>query len=175
MIEEFIEATRGPRVQVRVLPQQAALYQSMFRWVTRRLDSMIGSGQPADRLLVVYSHAGQAETVSLDGGRTVIYDQYLGQIMNRLNRLLFENAPVTEVDAYLCKLFALRFLAAGRQREALEYAYVHFAWSEPAEQRGLRLLGRAAQVHAGPGMFRARATNWPIASFRTSRSPPTRR
>ncbi len=129
MIEEFIEATRGPRVQVRVLPQQAALYQSMFRWVTRRLDSMIGSGQPADRLLVVYSHAGQAETVSLDGGRTVIYDQYLGQIMNRLNRLLFENAPVTEVDAYLCKLFALRFLAAGRQREALEYAYVHFAWS----------------------------------------------
>ncbi len=130
MIEEFIEATRGPRVQVRVLPQQAEIYQSMFRWVTRRLHSMIGSGQPADRLLVLYSHAGQAETVSLDGERIVIYDQYLGQIMNRLNRLLFENAPVTEVDAYLCKLFALRYLCAGLPREALEYAALYHAWSD---------------------------------------------
>ena len=130
MIEEFIEATRGPRVQVRVLPQQAAIYQSMFRWVSRRLDSMIGSGEPADRLLVVYSHAGQAETVSMDGERIVVYDQYLGQIMNRLNRLLFESAPVVEVDAYLCKLFALRYLCAGRPREALEYAALYHAWSD---------------------------------------------
>jgi len=130
VIEEFIEATRGPRVQVRVLPEYAARYQSMFRWITKRLDTMIGSGQPADRLLVIYSHTGEAETVSLGGQRIVVFDQYLGQIMNRLNRLLFESAPVTEVDAYLCKLFALRFLCAGRPREALEYATLYHAWSE---------------------------------------------
>lgn len=130
MIEEFVEATRGSRFQAQVNPALATTYQSMFKWLIQRLNSLIRSGRPADRLFVVYTYTAQAETVDIDGQRIIIYDQYLGQVMNRLNRLLFEDAPVEEVDAYLCKMFALRFLAAGRQKEALEYAWLHHAWSD---------------------------------------------
>jgi len=130
VIEQFIEATRGSRSRAMVNPLLAATYEFNYHWITQRLSSMISSGIPADMLTVVYTPAAQAETVEIGGKRVIIYDQYLGQVMNRLNRLLFDQAEAREVDAYLCKLFALHFLASGRPAAALEYALIHVAWSD---------------------------------------------
>jgi hypothetical protein len=131
VIEQFIEATRGPGFRANVDPSLAATYQFNFRWIIRCLDSLISSGPyPVDRLLVVNTPAAQAETIEMGGERVIVYDQYLRQVMNTLNRLLFDQAEVREVDAYLCKLFALRYLASGRPSEAIEYACVYDCWSD---------------------------------------------
>jgi hypothetical protein len=66
------------------------------------------------------------------------------------------------VDACRCKLFALRYLCAGRPREALEYAALYHAWSD-------RLTDSDPVTSAERRKFTLalRAVSWWVVSTRT--------
>ena len=77
-------------------------------------------------LTVVYSALGHAETITLDTVH-LVYDQYLGQIFNSLNRFYYEERDYhrLRLNGYLHKLCASRALAAGRPGRALEHANIY--------------------------------------------------
>ena len=126
MIDAYLAATRGIDCQTRANQTLRAHYTRAFEWLTERLHTWIGSDLDVAELRVLYTPLAQADTFTLATKRYVIYDQYLGQVMNRLNRLLFEDATIQETDTYLSKIFAVRCLAAGQPATALGYAMLYF-------------------------------------------------
>jgi len=133
------------------------IYEWLFLTLRRNIDLIFSSTFVAPELTIVYTPIALSEAVLLDDHRHLLYDQYLGNILSRLNKLILEDAPPEMVDAYLYKLFALRHLAAGRLEQALECALRHFqlerdlpqepASEEPAEMRGRRFEQTILQEH----------------------------
>ncbi|MGN6131684.1 MAG: hypothetical protein ACTHOK_15185 [Nocardioidaceae bacterium] len=70
------------------------------------------------QLAVVYSMQSMPRFFSVSGTELLVYDQHLGQVLTQLTRLTVLGIEPELVDAYLAKLFALRFFVRGRLVEA---------------------------------------------------------
>lgn len=125
MIHNYLTATRGIGYKRSVNSKLAKYYDEIFSQLVAVLRLLLDEDFEPPDMVVAYTSFMYTETVTFQTHRYLVYDQYLGQVLNRLNRLVFENSPPTEVDAYLAKLFALRSLQAGKSTQALEYALVH--------------------------------------------------
>jgi hypothetical protein len=122
-IDDYLKATRGPTYS-RANPTLGAVYA---RYQELAFDALVGladSDLPPPGLYVVYTSQAQIETIRIRDETFIIFDQYLGQVLNRLNRLFFEGASPGEVDAYLYKLSALLALSTGSPEAALLNAAV---------------------------------------------------
>jgi hypothetical protein len=77
------------------------------------------------RLNVVYSSTRRAEQVTIEGQNWLVYDQYMGQTMNLLNRILLESEGDRPGLVYIHKILAERLLETGAKPEALFCAKVY--------------------------------------------------
>ncbi len=118
VISAYLALTRGHDFSEGVRTEQVALYKFAYDYGWRQLRALTGSQLNVPQLRTVYTSKAHAEAVSIGEHTYIVYDQYLGQIINRLSRLFFEDADPREVDAYLFKLFALRSLTQGQYQSA---------------------------------------------------------
>lgn len=118
-IDRFIATTRTNR-QDRVL---AASYELAIE----RLRSMAEHFGLQVEVKVVYSSARRIEHITLAGKNWLIYDQYMGQSMNLLNRLFIEAEDGNPALVYFHKVLAERLVEVGRLNEALHCS--KFYWN----------------------------------------------
>lgn len=148
--ETLIRIAYGSDCQVRVQPQLAQLYRqlSALLWslLTEKFQDQ-RTGRP--EVLVVHSPSARAMTIQMSGlPRYLVYDQYLGQVFNKLTRLALEDASTSEVDAYLMKLFAQRAYVSGDFRSAAAMGIAARARRPPATSPEEGLARRSRLVLA---------------------------
>lgn len=124
-IARYLTVTRGGHSLNSTLPQLVAAYKETFDRLIEILGAIFLVEIKPPPFVAVYSGIGHAETVLLRGQEHMVYDQYLGQTLNRLNRLFFEDANPNEVNAYLHKVYAARSLVSGKPGRALEHTVAH--------------------------------------------------
>jgi hypothetical protein len=74
-------------------------------------------------LKVVYTLQRSTEVMVLSGKEYLLYDQYLGQTMNMLNRILLNSESPMDAQMYSFKLLAERYALRGRFDWAMMFAY----------------------------------------------------
>lgn len=122
-LRRYLQASRGSSCLVVPKSKLPQLYADAFARLVTELGILVQGKITPPELILAYSATAHVETISLnDGGAVVVYDQYLGQVFNRLNRLYFEKAAEPEVSAYLHKLSAARCLVVGDPQAALRHA-----------------------------------------------------
>jgi hypothetical protein len=142
-VTAYLEATRGVHSLSGSHPTLSAHYQRTYQELASLLGEMVITDVEPPPLTVVHSPLAHAETMSTDRGPHLIYDQYLGQMLNRLNRLYLENSGRDEMNAYLHKVCASRALASGKPDRALMHAFIYAAVSSritPAPQGEAAIL-----------------------------------
>lgn len=110
-IDRLIAATRR-NVEHKV---QIPLYTS----VINRLRSVAEQFQLPIDVKVVYSTSRKVENVKVAGAYWLIYDQYMGQSINLLNRVFLEAFDANPALIYFHKVLAERLVEVGRLSEAL--------------------------------------------------------
>jgi hypothetical protein len=118
-IDRYIQATRFNRPD-RILSD---LYNKYYLPPVRRYAQFFG---PPVKIKVSYSSTRRAEHVTVEGQRWLVYDQYMGQTMNLLNRIFIEAQDEKPASTYLHKVFAERLLEVGQRYEALHCAEVYY-------------------------------------------------
>ncbi|GAB3757598.1 hypothetical protein GCM10027599_23920 [Yimella radicis] len=121
----YLSATRGPHCLSGGSPELTILYDGLYERLGKIVGELFGVQITPPILATIYSRVAHAETVSLGGRAYIVYDQYLGQVFNKLNRLFFEDSSPAEVHEYLHKLYAARGLACGRPQLAASHAVAH--------------------------------------------------
>lgn len=113
-IDRLIAATR--------LNVEARINWKLYETTVLRLESIAEQfGLPLN-VKVVYSSTRRVEHVTLAGEVWLIYDQYIGQTMNMLNRLFIEASNADPALAYFHKVLAERFVEVGQLASALHCA-----------------------------------------------------
>jgi hypothetical protein len=107
--EDCFDRVRGP-LRDHYGRLSVNLWQALLRGVPGSFD------QPT--LLVVHSPVCRSATIVGGGDRVLVYDQYLGQALNKLTRLYLSAADSPTVNATLAKLWAQREFVAGRNDQA---------------------------------------------------------
>ncbi|QFZ76382.1 hypothetical protein GFH48_26720 [Streptomyces fagopyri] len=147
----FISATRGSKSLDSALPELKHLYS---QFAAQALDYVRKIAHPQRlgslSLVPTYSCNPKAENFTLDGTTYVIYDQFGGQVFNKLNRFIFEPFEQRYIETYLHKLWACLNLANGAPRRALDHALCYsragkYRWLPLIEERETRALFTAAQ------------------------------
>ncbi|ELY2859672.1 hypothetical protein SMC83_002117 [Cronobacter sakazakii] len=126
-IDRLISATRLNDT-VRANPE---LYETTIL----RLKSIAEQlGLPLD-VKVVYSSSRRVEHITISGMVWLIYDQYLGQTMNMLNRLFIEAEDAHPSLVYFHKVLAERLVDAGQLANALHCAAAYHSSREVLRSR----------------------------------------
>lgn len=113
-IDRLVAATR--------LNVEARINWKLYETTVLRLKSIAEKfGLPLD-IKVVYSSARRVEHVTLAGEVWLIYDQYIGQTMNMLNRLFIEATNAHPALVYFHKVLAERLVEVGQLASALHCA-----------------------------------------------------
>jgi hypothetical protein len=115
----LVTAAYGRDCQKRVSVELNAFYSATVQSLWLQLGESFSprsASQPA--LEVVHSPVARPTTFRLADSETLVYDQYLGQVCNRLTLLMLEDASVQAVDQYVYKLYAQRSFTAGKFRKA---------------------------------------------------------
>lgn len=116
-VDRFINATRI-NIASRVKPE---MYQSTLS----NLSALASRLDLSTEFKIVYSASRRVELVALSGVSWIIYDQYMGQTMNLLNRIFIEAEDKQPSLVYFHKVLAERLLEAGRLEEALHCATIY--------------------------------------------------
>jgi hypothetical protein len=90
-------------------------YNGLFDLAGRVLESR----QRNVTFFTSYSKNRQVEAIEVDGEDFIVYDQYMGQTISMLNRILFERKPAQSVLIYAHKLMGEHFLRHARYDEAI--------------------------------------------------------
>jgi hypothetical protein len=118
----------------RVQPLLVERYDS----VVNSIWSGLPSTQAAPTVHVIHSPFAQPTSVFDADGRHLVYDQYLGQLFNRLTRIELLEADPRIVDSYVLKIFGQRNLIRGKASVAGALADVAGSIAAPSEiQRAL--------------------------------------
>jgi hypothetical protein len=117
-IDRYIAATRVNHPG-RILTD---LYYKHYFPPIEALATMLGV---AVQLRVVYSSTRRAENVTIGNDHWLVYDQYMGQTLNILNRIFLEAEGEGAGIAYSHKILAEHLLEIGRKPEALFCARVY--------------------------------------------------
>lgn len=143
---EYIAAHRGNTSLDRVEPEYRQLCTGFWARIHDSATELIGECATT-QLLVCRSVVARAETVVVDDGVFVVYDQYLGRIFAQLTRLVRNDSSLKVVENYLHKLYALRLLAAGKEDHACFQAMLYAATHRNADSRPKdRELWRSVEV-----------------------------
>lgn len=100
----------------RVMPPMANQYRQWASTYATILGLDERGGAPD--VHVVHSPGAQPATFPMKSGNHIVFDQYIGQVFNRLTRLELRDAPSHVVDAYLLKLRAQQLHISNRDRSA---------------------------------------------------------
>lgn len=116
-IDRFINATR--------LNMEGRVNSSLYQETISQLTSMADHFNLPTNLKIVYSAARRVELITLSGKTWIVYDQYMGQTMNLLNRLFLEAENGRPSAIYFHKVLAERLVEVGRLEEALHCASIY--------------------------------------------------
>ena len=116
-VNRFINATRI-NIANRVKPE-------IYQGVLSHLSALASRLDLPTEFKIVYSTSRRVELVTLSGVSWVIYDQYMGQTMNLLNRIFIEAEDKQHSIVYFHKVLAERLLEVGRLEEALHCATIY--------------------------------------------------
>jgi len=97
------------------------LYKRHYSLILQKL----GGSQVFPQLKVVYSLQRLAEIVEHNDMEFLIYDQYHGQTMNMLNRILFNSTDPGDTEMYLLKLMAENYSIGGYFHIAFLFALAY--------------------------------------------------
>lgn len=109
--EAYVAATRRIRADFVATDYYRGLFESL-----RPIAAAYGCS--AD-FHVTYSTERNCETVKFGNQTVIIYDQYLGQTFNQMNRLWLNSSNPEEAEAYALKVMAERAQVTGRLQLAL--------------------------------------------------------
>jgi hypothetical protein len=116
-LEWLINAAYGNDCRERTSPTLIGLYSSAAESLWTHLgESFDHAPRLKPSLEVVHSAIARPTTFRNGQHETLVYDQYLGQIFNRLTSLTIEGASVHAVDQYMYRLYAQRAFVVGRFR-----------------------------------------------------------
>lgn len=120
-INDFIEATR----QNHAARVQKGLYEENY-FPLLQIPYLASGRDPGNfEAVATFSHSRRVECVELNGKDYLIYDQYMGQTLNILTRMVFEEKSFKAVFVYLLKYAAEKFLQLGRGDLAIWPALLH--------------------------------------------------
>lgn len=126
-IDRLITATR--------LNIGARVNETLYETTILRLKSIAEQlGLPLD-IKIVYSSTRRVEHVTVSGVSWLIYDQYIGQTMNMLNRLFIESEDAHPSLIYFHKVLAERLIDVGQLANALHCASVYHSSREVLDPR----------------------------------------
>ncbi|KJH65677.1 hypothetical protein [Chromobacterium violaceum] len=116
MIEHYLAASRRTRPPTAAI---TAVYEKYYEWIVARTTPI---GQSPE-LFITYSSDRKSELIRIGQTTYLVYDQYLGQSFNRLNRIQYalHGAPMLS-QAYACKYVAERLLCLGLTGPAAFFA-----------------------------------------------------
>ncbi|WP_061293989.1 hypothetical protein [Herbidospora cretacea] len=127
-LDDYLVTTRGyrgfPLDESRFAPLHAT-YRKLFDYFCAEIPKMIQKEISAPQFKIVYTVRARTEIVTLPDRDYIVYDQYNGQIIGKLNRLLLEERGLERLDAYLFKLVAIRIFDQGDTEGALASAMLH--------------------------------------------------
>src|SRR6266850_3499064 len=101
MIEAYLSASRRlkPPPSRALLAQYRSMYDSIVANIPRHDDT--------PELFVTYSSERRCEFIRVAGKEYLVYDQYLGQTFNRLNRIQFAKHGAQSLSRSIaCKILA---------------------------------------------------------------------
>lgn len=130
MIEDYIGASRRTKPPNEALVAQ---YQNHYQRIKAQVRSF--GGYP--KLFVTYSSERRCELVQLGGNLHLVYDQYLGQSFNRLNRIQFaKHSPDLLSMAYACKFVAERLVTLNAIGPATLFGLMGRQFEQNAHENG---------------------------------------
>lgn len=116
-IDRLIKTTRI-NVSDRVRPE-------IYQGVISSLNALASRLNLSTEFKIVYSASRRVELIKISGTSWIIYDQYMGQTMNLLNRIFIEAQDKQASIIYFHKILAERLLEVGRLEEALHCATIY--------------------------------------------------
>jgi len=118
MIEQYLAAARRTRPPT---PSLAAEYAKYYKQITAHT-TPIG---PSPELCITYSSDRKCELITVNQTDYLVYDQYLGQSFNRLNRIQYALHGASMLSqAFASKFLAERLLSLGQTGLAAFFALV---------------------------------------------------
>jgi len=117
-LDEYILLTR-------TLSSNSPPLEAMYAKYYKIILSIFGNSPSLPKLKVIYSLQRSAEIIDLSGKEFLIYDQYLGQTFNMLNRILLNSTDTMDSEMYFFKLLSERFAVKGENKIAQLLAYMH--------------------------------------------------
>ncbi len=130
MIERYLTASRRTKKASDAL---LAEYQKFYRLIT----SQTTPAGDHPTLFVTYSSDRKCELISIGAKHFLIYDQYLGQSFNRLNRIQYATHGAAALSqAFACKFIAERLLCLGLPAPAAFFALTSSQFEEHARAKG---------------------------------------
>lgn len=128
-IDRFINATR--------LNMESRVNLSIYEENISKLTRMADYFNLPTNFKIVYSAARRVELITLSGKTWIVYDQYMGQTMNLLNRLFIEAETGRPSITYFHKVLAERLVEVGRFEDALHCASIYSTHRKDLESKGL--------------------------------------
>lgn len=130
MIEQYVAASRRTKGTNAAL---VAAYEKSYLNITSQTTPL--GDHPT--LFVTYSADRKCELITLGSQNYLVYDQYLGQSFNRLNRIQFATHSAAALSqAYACKFIAERLLCLGLPAPAAFFALASRGLEEDAHAKG---------------------------------------
>jgi hypothetical protein len=130
--------------------KEEALLENMYRSMYKQLQIILTEKIPLPELKICYSLHRFSEIARLESKYYLIYDQYLGQTLNMMNRIMFihgdpakkpaeePGVEVSVVDCYIKKLLAEAFLTNGKLLTAIICAGSYAILRSQGETEGLK-------------------------------------
>lgn len=123
-LKTYIECTR--KIKGARSSELNDYYHKIFKRIKKHAQFDIGRVE----LEVIYSTNKTAEMLQLNGQYFLVYDQYLGQVFNMMNRLFFNSTEPRESLGYSFKIFAEEIQLEGRADAGLIFAISHIKLME---------------------------------------------
>jgi hypothetical protein len=139
IVARYLRQTRLAQSPGPVHSPLATIYHDAFATIRNGLDLSDVSLE----LFVTYSLNARVECLSVTGNIVVIYDQYLGQCVNRLNDFALAEWPVEPVLKWGFRRLAISLAALGRFEDSYIALELHRQWPS-----GQRPVSRSKQLAA---------------------------
>jgi len=128
MIDGYIKSSRRTKAPIDQFRKQ---YEEYFSGLCSNL--LLGSDIP--KLKITYSTERRCELVKIKDSSFIVYDQYMGQSFNRLNRVHMANHGVAELSkAYGCKYIAEKLVVESELNAAAFFGLLNHQFIKVANK-----------------------------------------
>ncbi len=129
-------------------PQKVTL-QNYYQMMYSDVCGFTGMKEKLPPLIVTFSRSRKTDILRLKGKEYLVYDQYLGQTLNMLNRIYFNSNEPFHIQMYACKYLAEQLRVLCNHHGAINFAkaYSELKISSPlpinnVEQRSIYTLAQ---------------------------------